>query len=234
MIHHFLHTHGLGECKLQLHADNCSGQNKNRYVLEYLAWHVLAGLNTEIELSFLRVGHTKFAPDWCFGLLKQAFRRTRVGCLDDIVKVVNSSANVNFTQLVGEQDGTVVVPTYDWGEFLRPFFKADPFKGIKKLHHLRFTSGNPGKCFVKTASDSVEKTLSILNKESEDWSPSPQTLPPVIKPDGLPMERRKYLYDKIRVLSTRVQRLSLSSPWRWCYISNELSTPFSTPLSQCT
>ena len=27
-----------------------------------------------------------FYPDWCFGLLKRAFRRTAVGCLDDIVE----------------------------------------------------------------------------------------------------------------------------------------------------
>lgn len=30
MVHHFLQTHNMGEAHLQLHADNCSGQNKNR------------------------------------------------------------------------------------------------------------------------------------------------------------------------------------------------------------
>ena len=115
MLHHFFQTYSLGESRLQLHADNCSGQNKNHYVLEYLAWRVMAGLNEEIELSFLIVGHTKFSPDWCFGLFKRAFRRTKVGCLDDIARVCESSSQVNFAQLVGEQDGTILVPTYDWG-----------------------------------------------------------------------------------------------------------------------
>ena len=32
LLHHFLSTHGLGEKNLRLHADNCSGQNKNRFV----------------------------------------------------------------------------------------------------------------------------------------------------------------------------------------------------------
>ena len=59
-------------------------------------------------------GHTKFAPDWCFGLLKQKFRKTKVGCLDDIVKVVNDSSVVNHAQLVGKEDGTIIVPQYDW------------------------------------------------------------------------------------------------------------------------
>ena len=198
MIHHFLATHSLGESKLELHADNCSGQNKNRYVLCYLAWRVLAGLNTDIELSFLRVGHTKFSPDWCFGLLKQTFRRTRVGCLEDIVKVVETSSQVNHAQLVGKQDGTVIVLTYSWAEYLPPFFKANPFKGIKKLHHIRFCCAHPGKCFVKEDNLSEEKTLSIIGTQWTSWSPSPQDLPPVIPPEGLSLARRKYLYEKIR------------------------------------
>ena len=36
----------------------------NRFVMQYLVWRVLTGLNTKIEMSFMVVGHTKFAPDW--------------------------------------------------------------------------------------------------------------------------------------------------------------------------
>ena len=101
MLHHFLQTHNLREANLHVHCDNCSGQNKNRFVMQYLCWRVMAGLYRSITVSFLIVGHTKFLPDWCFGLFKQAFRRTKIGCLDDIVKVVESSAVVNHAQLVG-------------------------------------------------------------------------------------------------------------------------------------
>ena len=34
LVHHFLRHHGLGEVELRLHADNCSGQNKNNTVLQ--------------------------------------------------------------------------------------------------------------------------------------------------------------------------------------------------------
>ena len=98
---HFLATHNLGEVNLHLHADNCSGQNKNRYVMQYLAWRVMSGLNKSITLSFLIVGHTKFSPDWCFGLFKQAYWRTNIGCLDDIVRVVETSAEANHAQNLG-------------------------------------------------------------------------------------------------------------------------------------
>ena len=34
LLHHFLGHHSLGECELALHADNCTGQNKNNTVLQ--------------------------------------------------------------------------------------------------------------------------------------------------------------------------------------------------------
>ena len=139
MLHHFLATHNFGEAH-HLHADNCSGQNKKHYVMQYLAWRVLSGLNKSITLSFLIVGHTKFSPDWCFGLLKQAYRRTRIGCLDDIVRVVESSSAVNHAQLVGTQDSKVLVPTYDWATFFDQPFRQRALKVIKSLHHMTFTS----------------------------------------------------------------------------------------------
>jgi hypothetical protein len=33
LLHHFLQNYGFGEKFLDLHCDNCSGQNKNRFVL---------------------------------------------------------------------------------------------------------------------------------------------------------------------------------------------------------
>ena len=82
----------------------------------------MTGLHHSITYSFLPVGHTKFLPDWCFGLMKQRYRRTKVDSLQDLVHVVNGSANVNFAQLVGTQED-VLVPTYDWGSYLSPYFK---------------------------------------------------------------------------------------------------------------
>jgi hypothetical protein len=113
-------------------------------MMQYLCWRVMVGLNRKITISFLIVGHTKFSPDWCFGLFKQVFRRSNVGCLDDIVKVVESSAVVNHAQLVGTQDGKVVVETYDWAGYFDIPFRQTALKGIKGMHHLTFSHLKPG------------------------------------------------------------------------------------------
>ncbi|ELU14415.1 hypothetical protein CAPTEDRAFT_217555 [Capitella teleta] len=72
----------LEETSVHLHCDNCSGQNKNKYILWHLAWRVATGLHKSITLNFLVAGHTKFAPDLCIGLLKQEFRRHAVSSLE--------------------------------------------------------------------------------------------------------------------------------------------------------
>ena len=74
LLRHYLQIHGLKEKHLCLHADNCVGQNKNNMVVQYLVWRVIAGLNETVEHSFMLVGHTKFAPDRFFGLLKRLYR----------------------------------------------------------------------------------------------------------------------------------------------------------------
>ena len=108
MLHYFLNNHGIGEFHLHLHADNGSGQNKNSCMMWYLMWRVLTGRHRSITLSFLLTGHTKFSCDWCFGLVKRLYRKTKVDCLQDIVAVVEQSSDVNLSQLCGTSDRSIV------------------------------------------------------------------------------------------------------------------------------
>lgn len=137
------------------------------------------------------VGHTKFSPDWCFGLLKQRYRRCVVNCLDDLVGVVESSANVNTVQLVGDQEGETRVPTYDWCGYFKPHFKK--LNNITKYHHFKFTSTEKG-VSVKQLADAKEINITILKSPSHHFSTS--TLPDIVTPPGLSDERKVYLYEK--------------------------------------
>lgn len=86
-LHYFFNNFGVGETDVDLHCDNCSGQNKNNFMLWYGAWRVARMLHSTLSFHFLIVGHTKFAPDSGFGLIKQAFMKTRVNTLEDIAQV---------------------------------------------------------------------------------------------------------------------------------------------------
>ena len=198
----------MGESRVHLHADNCSGQNKNRHVIAYFMWRVLTGLHKEITFSFLIVGHTKFSPDTCFGLIKKKLRRTNLGCLQDIAIAVSVSSIVNHSQLVGAQDGTSIVPMYDWGSYLDHYTKK--IVGIKKFHHFRFSHQHPGEVFVKTTCYAREKSYNILR---DNHNFSSLTLPSVIDPPGLPAERQQYLYNKIREFCP--EEVTIDSIYHW-------------------
>ncbi len=192
-LHYFFENHGLGEKEVYLHADNCTGQNKNNMMLQYLAWRVMTGRHTQITLSFLVVGHTKFSPDWCFGLFKRLYRRTKVGSLKELSRVVNDSACCNFAQLVTAKDATSIVPIYNWADFFVPHMKK--LLGIKKYHHFRFTSAEPGVVYVKNQWDTAENKQELLKTT---WVPNSSSLPDTVIPKGLSSERQWYLFEKIR------------------------------------
>ena len=121
-LDYFFRVHGLGETDVYLHADNCTGLNKNNAMINCLQWRILTGRHTNITYSFLVVGQTKFSPDWCFGLFKQLFKRSKVNCMADIAAAVDNSAVCNVFQLVHTED-TEVVPTRDWATFLLTHFR---------------------------------------------------------------------------------------------------------------
>ena len=162
-------------------------------MLHYLIWRVMAGLHQQISLSFLIVGHTKFAPHWCFGLLKQRFRRTRVACLSDLVQVVNASAEANIAQRVGTQSGEVIVQTYNWTAMFTGHLRK--LKHIKKYHHFTICASSPGSVSVRLESDSAEENIFLLTDST--WKPSPHVLPPVVQPSDLSLERQWYLHTHI-------------------------------------
>ena len=142
------------------------------------------------------VGHTKFSPDWCFGLLKQRLRRCEYNCLNDIVREVENSADVNFAQLAGTQSGEILVPMYNWSNFFQPHFK--PLPNIKQYHHFHFTRTCTGVA-VKKYSDSESTIINIL---TSNWVPNFSNVPVRIIPPGLSEERQVYLYNNIRQFCT--------------------------------
>ena len=197
-LDHFLANYGLGETTLQLHCDNCSGQNKNNYLMWYLAWTTIRTtihqLHSTVSVNVLITGRTKFGPDRCFGLIKQRYCREIVSCLNDLVDVVNNTTitGVNIAQKVGSEDCEVIVPQADWQAFLRPFFRVMP--GIKRYHNFHFDSTQPGMLFCTEYAHSEEESFRLLQDQHR--------LPQPMTPPCLDVARQNYLHDKIREFCT--------------------------------
>ena len=140
-----------------------------RFMMYYLMWKVLAGLHSEAAMSFLLMGHTKFAPDWCFGLMKQYYWQTKVGDLDDIANFVSLSLTIDVPQLVRSLDGTIycmfqhITGVNFW------------WQGISHLHHFHFSAADPGMVFVKESNLADECKIKLLRNTS--WRTSACQLP---------------------------------------------------------
>ena len=189
LVHYYFEKFGLGETEVHLHADNCSGQNKNNYFLWYYAWRIITDLHWEILYSFLPAGHTKFAPKWCFGLGKQAIRKTYIYDLFELDSAIENSSvtGVNITQLCGLHDGQFIVKTYDWVKVLEHYFKKLP--GIKGYHHFRFSKSSPGHVFCRRTFDSAEEEYNLLRNPEN--IPPRRVYPTVITPVGIDLDRKK-------------------------------------------
>ena len=102
----------------------------------YFMWRTPTGRHTNITYSFLVVGHTKFAPDWSFGLFKRLYQRTKVGSIADIASVVDNSALCNSSQVVCDENGSVTVKSFDWSTYVTGLEKRDLIAHFEKIELL--------------------------------------------------------------------------------------------------
>ena len=129
------------------------------------------------------VGHTKFGPDWFFGLLKRKYRKTRVSTMHQIASVVKDST------VVGQDEPPLFY--HDWHKYFSLFFTATP--NITSYHHFSFHADHPGTVTLRKYCDSPPITFTFLKS-----SPPKDALPPILHPEGLRNTRQEYLYDEIR------------------------------------
>eukprot|EP01028_Stygiella_incarcerata_P007893 TRINITY_DN3300_c0_g1_i1.p1 TRINITY_DN3300_c0_g1~~TRINITY_DN3300_c0_g1_i1.p1 ORF type:complete len:726 (+),score=177.75 TRINITY_DN3300_c0_g1_i1:115-2292(+) len=137
MLDHYLSQEWLqGVRTLYLHADNCAGQNKNRFVLAYLAYLVACGRFDTITLAFMTVGHTQCGVDGTFGLIKQAFWDSeRVELPEEFQDVVNKSC---------EPARAVNMEGYRWKNWKAFVDQFGPkVREIKKNHVFSFDKSKP-------------------------------------------------------------------------------------------
>ena len=104
--------------KLYLQLDNCWRENKNTYTEKYLEWLVERRLHSEVDVSFLPVGHTHFDPDQLASRIGEALKHRDVTSIDDLIHLLSNcytpSPHVEFIHDV-----------LDWRKLVNPEGKAD-------------------------------------------------------------------------------------------------------------
>ena len=159
-LHNFLANRKIKAPNVRIHADNCAGQNKNKYVLWYLTWLVATARLKRIEIKFMIKGHTHCIVDSGIGHTKRQLRRSNVFCLEHWKEVINQSAVTNQAVIVNGND------VYDWKQGLFPYFNE--LKGVSKFQHFAVDSSEPGFIFVKNGfSDKMWKKRKLI--KSEDY-----------------------------------------------------------------
>jgi len=151
MLHHYLQVHGK-EPTCNFHANNSVSQNKNKSDLAYFMWRTVVGLNNEITLSFMRVGHTPCMVDACFGLLKKRYRSSECDTMEHLKTTVELSAKCNSAQLFDWE-------WREWDTFLINSFKPCP--GIRKIQHFRFSEASPRIVFTRASCHEPESEFKL-------------------------------------------------------------------------
>lgn len=193
-LHHYLENNELDSSKpLVLHADNCCGQNKNNFMIQYLSWRVCTGrTRNNIELNFMLAGHTKFAPDQHFGTIKRLYKRTYVSSLLEIGETIENSACNNSAVVLGDgSHGTTIVPMFDWAAFLGEHYNR--VNNILTFQQFKFDSLGNVTSF-KFADIQPTAAVQMVKKQL----PHATSLPTVIPTAGLSLKRQWYLYESIR------------------------------------
>ncbi len=214
LLNHFFENHALGEDNALLTADNCAGQNKNNSVLHYLLYRVMNGLHKKITLSFMLTGHTKFAPDGYFGLIKMKYRRSKIYTYKQMADVIKASTpgGHNICQTYRNKDGSVNFKYKIWSEWLLKYFKKLP--NLSKYHHFSFNHESPGIVIAKETVDGKEHSFQLLEDNTFRFvlKKQPQ-LPLEIIPKGLSSKRMWYLYDNIREYIPNIKDKEITCPY---------------------
>lgn len=173
--------------KLQL--DNCSGDNKNKYVFSYLSLLTARGHFEEVIAGFLIPGHTHEDVDAMFGHFSEALMHDQASCLPDLMALLMNSRKPNPVPIFVQE-----VP--DFKSYLQPFILSgsDRLVGHKKPRLFRFYVRHDSMpCFQYKLKTMDMDWLPEEGIEMWSWTEDGRPNLPVGAPKRLPMDTIKML-----------------------------------------
>ena len=122
---------------------------------------MIVGLNEEIELSFMCVGHTQCFVDGSFGLLKQRYHKSDIDTVQQLADATDQSVAFKKAVLLTWQ-------WREWGTFLAECFM--PVKNVIKFQKFRFSDAELGKVRMSDSTTMDDRTTTILKATADTTS----------------------------------------------------------------
>ncbi|KAG2778106.1 hypothetical protein Pcac1_g11543 [Phytophthora cactorum] len=140
---------------LTVYADNCSGRNKNNYVIKFLLTQVDMGRLEHVDYKFFVKGHTKNSCDLGFGHIRKHITDLDIWTMDHLAKADQDAAS-NFIT-VHVPHGSNLFKGYK--EALTELYKR--LDGIQQYQIFSMDCSRPGvvSCRKSPKSEVVEKNL---------------------------------------------------------------------------
>jgi hypothetical protein len=201
LLFHFLchRAHEAAAIVVHLHADNCSGQNKNNLVMQFFVLLAGLGVLTHVEMKFLIKGHTHCSVDGGHGLIKKAWRTHDVFTLDQAASVVEATSPTE-----GRHHAIIVTAQdfFDWERLLATYFRKLP--NILSFQQFEMDARRPGFLrYRQHQTDSwqelrlFKKGIGQLPGEVSSIEAVRQHLTP-LPPPGIPTKKQHVLFEKVR------------------------------------
>ena len=184
---------------MHLHADNCSGQNKNNLVMQFFVFLVSLGLLTHVEMKFLIKGHTHCSVDGGHGMIKKAWRKHDVFTLEQAAQVVEATSP---TAGIHRAVRVTARHFFDWERLLSAYFGKLP--KILSFQQFEMDATRPGILRYRVHhTESWQETcifkadIERLPVEFSSFDAIQQILAR-LSPPGIPVKKQHVLYKKVR------------------------------------
>jgi hypothetical protein len=113
--------------------DNCSGQNKNHYLVAYAIYLTqVRKICTSLRMKYLVVGHTHNNVDRCFASLENVWRKQQIHYHFDALNAAKNLSGMNVKEMEG---------FYYYREVINNVFTD--LKGIKKAFEICILLNDP-------------------------------------------------------------------------------------------
>lgn len=210
--------------KLYLQVDNTSRENKNKYLIFFLAVLILLGYFDDVVVHFLTVGHTHDDQDAVFGILssqKQQVHRVAYDLHDLIQSLADPTLHASQKALFAASVWVNVAGVWDWKAWMKqetlhrnPYIPQLSNHSHYRSLHLRRCPDGVRMNYRPSARPNDPWTASFEEKEGVPRAPLvANAVPPGRPAPCRPKQCKPELPEEVRIIQGALQLSPSSREW---------------------